>query len=78
MRARLASLIVAVTALAAPGVTAQEVVLRGVSAFAENTFYSRRFEKFIERVNAEGRGLVRIQYIGGPKVRAPFEGGKAL
>ena len=32
---------------------AQEVTLRGVTAFAEKTTYSRGFEKFIERVNAE-------------------------
>jgi TRAP-type C4-dicarboxylate transport system substrate-binding protein len=78
MRARLASLIVALTALVAPGANAQEVVLRGVSSFAENTFYSRRFEKFIDRVNSEGRGVIRIQYIGGPKAMPPFEVGNAL
>src|SRR3712207_3174641 len=78
MRARLALVAVA-AALAFPsGLQAQEVVLRGVSAFAENTFYSRRFEKFIERVNAEGKGLIRIQYIGGPKAMPPFEVGNAL
>jgi TRAP-type C4-dicarboxylate transport system substrate-binding protein len=78
MRARLASFAVA-AALAFPsGPQAEEAVLRGVSAFAENTFYSRRFEKFIDRVNAEGKGLVRIQYIGGPKAMPPFEVGNAL
>ena len=35
---------------------AQEVTLRAVTAFAEKTTYSRGFEKFIERVNAEGKG----------------------
>jgi len=57
---------------------AQEVTLRGVTAFAEMTTYSRGFEKFIERVNAEGKGLVQINYIGGPKAMPPFEVGNAL
>jgi TRAP-type C4-dicarboxylate transport system substrate-binding protein len=79
MRASLASLIIAATAAGlAPGAQAQEVVLRGVSSFAENSFYSRRFEKFIERVNNEGKGVLRIQYIGGPKAMPPFEVGNAL
>ena len=79
MRASLASLIIAATAAGlAPGAQAQEVVLRGVSSFAENSFYSRRFEKFIERVNDEGKGVLRINYIGGPKAMPPFEVGNAL
>ena len=57
---------------------AQEVTLRAVTAFAEKTTYSRGFEKFIERVNAEGKGLVQINYIGGPKAMPPFEVGNAL
>lgn len=57
---------------------AQEVTLRGVTAFAEKTTYSRGFEKFIERVNAEGKGLIQINYIGGPKAMPPFEVGNAL
>ena len=54
---------------------AQEVTLRAVTAFAEKTTYSRGFEKFIERVNAEGKGLIKINYIGGPKAMPPFEVG---
>ena len=57
---------------------AQEVTLRAVTAFAEKTTYSRGFEKFIERVNAEGKGKIQINYIGGPKAMPPFEVGKAL
>jgi TRAP-type C4-dicarboxylate transport system substrate-binding protein len=56
----------------------QEVTLRAVSAFAEKTTYSRGFEKFIERVNAEGKGVIQINYIGGPKAIPPFEVGNAL
>ena len=57
---------------------AQEVTLRAVTAFAEKTTYSRPFEKFIEQVNAEGKGLIQINYIGGPKAMPPFEVGNAL
>jgi TRAP-type transport system periplasmic protein len=57
---------------------AQEVTLRAVTAFAEKTTYSRGFEKFIEQVNADGKGLVQINYIGGPKAMPPFEVGNAL
>ena len=64
-------------ALAGPA-SAQEAHLRGVSAFAEKTTYSRGFETFIERVNAAGKGVIQITYIGGPKAMPPFEVGNAL
>ncbi|MFL5112209.1 MAG: TRAP transporter substrate-binding protein DctP, partial [Microvirga sp.] len=35
-------------------------------------------ERFIEIVNAEGKGKIRIDYIGGPKAMPPFEVGNAL
>ena len=57
---------------------AQEVTLRAVTAFAEKTTYSRPFEKFIEQVNADGKGIIQINYIGGPKAMPPFEVGNAL
>jgi TRAP-type transport system periplasmic protein len=56
----------------------QEVTLRAVSAFAEKTTYSRGFELFIERVNKDGKGVLQINYIGGPKAMPPFETGNAL
>ncbi len=57
---------------------AQEVVLRGITSFAEKTINSRGFEGFIEKVNEAGKGKVRINYIGGPKAMPPFEVGNAL
>src|SRR5262249_13679927 len=57
---------------------AQEVTLKGITSFAEKTFYSRAFERFIEKVNEDGKGLIRINYVGGPKAMPPFEVGKAL
>jgi TRAP-type C4-dicarboxylate transport system substrate-binding protein len=58
--------------------TAQEVTLKAITAFAENTTYSRPFERFITRVNEDGKGLIHINYIGGPKAMPPFEVGNAL
>ncbi|HEY7549420.1 MAG TPA: TRAP transporter substrate-binding protein DctP, partial [Hyphomicrobiaceae bacterium] len=60
------------------GAQAQEATLKGITSFAEKTFYSRAFERFIDKVNADGKGLVQINYIGGPKAMPPFEVGKAL
>jgi TRAP-type C4-dicarboxylate transport system substrate-binding protein len=73
--ALLAALFVSVSANAAG---AQEVTLKGITSFAEKTFYSRGFERFIDKVNADGKGLVKITYIGGPKAMPPFEVGNAL
>jgi TRAP-type mannitol/chloroaromatic compound transport system substrate-binding protein len=64
--------------LATTTAAAQEVTLRAVSAFAEKTTYSRGFELFIERVNRDGKGVLQINYIGGPKAMPPFEVGNAL
>ena len=68
----------AVALVAAQGAAAQEVTLRGLTAFAEGTFFSRNFERFIEKVNAEGKGVLQIRYIGGPKAMPPMEAGNAL
>jgi TRAP-type C4-dicarboxylate transport system substrate-binding protein len=57
---------------------AQEVTLKAVTSFAEKTTYSKPFEQFVERVNKDGKGLVQINYIGGPKAMPPFEVGNAL
>src|SRR5215467_2450484 len=58
--------------------SAEELTLRAVSAFAEKTTYSRGLERFIEQVNRDGKGVLQINYIGGPKAMPPFEVGNAL
>jgi TRAP-type C4-dicarboxylate transport system substrate-binding protein len=60
------------------GTSAQEVTLRAVTSFAEGTQFSRNFERFIEKVNKDGKGLVQINYIGGPRAISPFEVGNAV
>src|SRR5215216_1402718 len=62
---------------AAP-ISAQEVTLRAVSAFAEGTQFSKNFERFIEKVNRDGKGIIQINYIGGPRAMPPFEVGNAV
>lgn len=58
--------------------SAQEVTLRAVNAFQEGTAFAKPFEEFIEKVNADGKGVIRINYIGGPKAMPPFEVGNAV
>lgn len=57
---------------------AQEVTLRAVTSFAEGTQFSRNFERFIQKVNADGKGQLQINYIGGPRAMPPFEVGNAV
>src|SRR5262245_48230350 len=56
----------------------REQRVKVIRSFAEKTCSSRGFERFIHKVNADGKGLVQITYIGGPKARPPFEVGNDL
>jgi TRAP-type transport system periplasmic protein len=67
-----------VAAAAATSAPAQEVTLRGVTSFAEGTQFSKNFERFIEKVNKDGKGVIQINYIGGPRAVPPFEVGNAV
>jgi TRAP-type C4-dicarboxylate transport system substrate-binding protein len=78
MRSRFAAPLLACLVLGSGAAGAQEVTLKGITSFAEKTFYSRGFEKFIDKVNADGKGKIQINYIGGPKAMPPFEVGNAL
>ena len=73
-RLALAAALAAVSGIA----SAQEVTLRVVSAFAENTQYVKNFEGFMKKLNAEGKGTLQINFIGGPKAMPPFEVGNAV
>jgi TRAP-type transport system periplasmic protein len=71
---------VAGAGLAVPNVArSQEVTLRTVSAWTEGTAFSRAFERFVSRVNETGKGVVRLNYLGGgAKIMSPFDMGQAL
>jgi TRAP-type C4-dicarboxylate transport system substrate-binding protein len=72
------ALVVLSLAFGTNAATAQEVTLRAVSSFAEKTQFSKNFERFIDKVNADGKGVVQINYIGGPRAMPPFEVGNAV
>ena len=57
---------------------AQETTLRMVSAFAENGIYVAHLQKWLQKVNAEGKGVLQINFIGGPKAIPTFEVGNAV
>ena len=57
---------------------AQETTLRLVSAFAENGIYVQHLQKWIAQFNAEGKGTLQINFIGGPKAIPTFEAGNAV
>ena len=59
--------------LAPLAVQAQETTLRVVSAFAENTQYVKNLMPFVQKLNAEGKGRLQLNFIGGPKAMPPFE-----
>jgi TRAP-type C4-dicarboxylate transport system substrate-binding protein len=67
-----------VAAILPAAAAAQETTLRLVSAFAENSTYAKRLETWAAKVNAEGKGVVQINYIGGPKAIPTFEVGNAV
>src|SRR4030095_17262456 len=60
------------------GAAAQETTLRLVSAFAENGVSVQRLQPWIQKFNAEGKGVLQINFIGGPKAIPPFEAGNAV
>lgn len=68
---------VAAIVLAFPA-NAEEVVLRGASAFGLQTIFSRDFVAFTDWVNEHGKGKVQIQIIGGPEAVPTFELGNAV
>ncbi len=68
----------ALTVLGIGCAQAQEVTLRAVSAFNEGTQFSTNFERFVAKVNSDGKGVLKINYIGGPRALPPFEVGNAV
>jgi TRAP-type transport system periplasmic protein len=65
-------------ALVAAPAQSQEVTLRLVSAFPENQFYVKRTTDWIADVNKDGKGVLQINFIGGPKAIPTFEVGNAV
>jgi TRAP-type C4-dicarboxylate transport system substrate-binding protein len=74
----LAAIASSAAAFASSHAAAQEVTLRLVSAFPENQFYVKRTIDWIADVNKDGKGVLQINFIGGPKAIPTFEVGKAV
>jgi TRAP-type C4-dicarboxylate transport system substrate-binding protein len=69
----------AAAALVAPALAqAQEATLKLVSAFPETATYAKHMMPWIEKFNADGKGLVQINFIGGPKAIPTFEVGTSV
>ena len=65
-------------ALCASGAIAQEVELKAATPWARNFFISQSFQRYVDKLNAAGKGVVRINYIGGPEAVPATEQGGAL
>jgi TRAP-type C4-dicarboxylate transport system substrate-binding protein len=71
--------LVLAAALAAPIMaSAQQASLRLVSAFPENATYVKHMMPWIQKFNAEGKGVAQINFIGGPKAIPTFEVGTSV
>jgi len=58
---------------------AEEARISAVSAFADGTTFTKNFQRFVEKVNETGKGVVQIDYKGGGgKVMNPFQLGDAI
>src|SRR5690554_6224289 len=57
----------------------QEITIRAVSAWTQGTAFSNEFERFVERVNETGKGVLQINYLGGgAQVMNVFDMGQAV
>jgi TRAP-type C4-dicarboxylate transport system substrate-binding protein len=73
IRGALTAAALAVGAAGFAGAAQAETTLAGASCFPQGSFFSKRFEAFVEKVNAEGKGVVQIDYLGGaPAIGSPF------
>lgn len=66
------------TAMMATGAVAAEVTLKAINAFNPDTFFSKRFEAFVKKLNEDGKGVLQIKVVGGPEAVPVYEIGNAL
>lgn len=63
----------------APVAGAKEVTLKAATAFAVgSSSVSEPFERFVKRVNEQGKGVIQIDLVGGPDAIPPFQQGNAV
>jgi TRAP-type C4-dicarboxylate transport system substrate-binding protein len=79
MKAKLGAAVLAAAIAALPAAAAaQQATLRLVSAFPENATYVKHMMPWIQKFNAEGKGVAQINFIGGPKAIPTFEVGTSV
>lgn len=77
-RAGLALAVIALLA-AGPAIQAKEAVLRAQTALPKKHDLSQSFlDLFVARINQEGKGIVHVQYVGGPEVTPARKAAPAL
>jgi TRAP-type C4-dicarboxylate transport system substrate-binding protein len=59
------------------GATAEDRV-RAIVAFPKQVGFAQSFSRFVDKVNATGKGTVQIQIVGGPEAIPTFEQAEAL
>jgi len=55
-----------------------EDTVRAIVAYQSQYYYAKTFAEFVDKVNEAGKGVVRIQVVGGPEAIPPFEQADAL
>lgn len=60
--------VAAIMAIAPFGAAADEVVLKSVSTWPSSYAVVKEYLRFVERVNEAGKGVIRIEHVGGPEV----------
>lgn len=63
--------------LATAASAADEEVIRAVTFTPAQVIYAQQFQKFVDKVNEKGKGVVRIDVIGGPEVIPPMRLGES-
>jgi TRAP-type C4-dicarboxylate transport system substrate-binding protein len=82
MRAtRILNLLVGLSLLSALGgvASAEEVVLKAQTALPKTHDLSKSFLKsFVDKINVEGKGVIRVDYLGGPEINPPDKAASAV
>ena len=60
------------------GAAMAEDTLRAVAAFPKSVLFTQSFLRYVEKVNAGGKGVVQIQFVGGPEVIKGLDQGDAV
>src|SRR3977135_1145503 len=71
-------LALAAAALAPAPASAPAAQQRGVTSIHENQYYVKSTVEWIDKANKEGKGVLQMNFIGGPKAIPTFEVGNAV